>query len=99
MTSTHYGMDRLEREQLIASIGEGHVCASFIVDHGHKDGPEKHCITDNAIIIIYNAITEKMVTKLIARPGQIRRYYPEGNAPENLVRIAREHTWAGYNEY
>ena len=99
MTSAHYTADRIDRENLIAEIGEGNICASFIVDRGHKNGPEKHCITDNAIIIIYNAITEKMVTKLIARPGQIRRYYPDGDAPEYLVQIAREHTYAGYNEF
>lgn len=40
-----------------------------------------------------------MVTKLIARPGQIARYYlAEGRiAPQSIVDIAREHQKKGYN--
>ena len=100
IVSEHYKENRDGRETLISEvIGEGNVVDSFTVDRGHKDGPEIHFITDTGIIIIHNQISGKMVTKLIARPGQIRRYYlAEGReAPEDIVRIAKEHFKKGYN--
>ena len=72
---------------------------SFFVYRGHKDGPEIHSITDTGIIVIHNQKSGKMVTKLIARPGQIARYYlAEGRtAPQSIIDIAREHQKKGYN--
>lgn len=98
--SQHYKENRCNRETLISEvIREGNVVDSFVVDRGHKDGPEIHFITDTGIIVIHNQISGKMVTKLIARPGQIRRYYlAEGReVPEDIVRIAKEHFKKGYN--
>lgn len=99
MTTAHYTSERERREELIKKIGEGTSYAKFNVDRGHKDGPEIHVLTTTGIIIIYNAITKRLVTKLIARPGQIYRYYQDGNAPQNIVNIARQHTALGYNHY
>lgn len=81
-------------------IGEGNVIDNFVVDRGHKNGPEIHSITDTGIIIVHNQRSGKMVTKLIARPGQIRRYYEaEGRmAPQDILDIAKEHLRKGYNE-
>lgn len=98
MTSNHWTTDRIEREKLIERIGTGKVVAKFVVDKGHKNGPERHEITENGIIIVYNNRSNKLVTKLIARPNQIRRYYKDGKAPIELVRIAIEHQKLGYNE-
>ena len=40
-----------------------------------------------------------MNTKLIARPGQIKRYYNANETiPADLLRLAKEHTKARYNE-
>lgn len=76
MTSEHYNQDRDWREYLISTvIGEGNIVDSFVVDKGHRNGPEIHSVTDTGIIIIYNKKSGKMVTKLIARPGQVIRYY------------------------
>lgn len=70
MTSEHYNQDRDWREYLISTvIGEGNIVDSFVVDKGHRNGPEIHSVTDTGIIIIYNKKSGKMVTKLIARPG------------------------------
>lgn len=78
MTSTHYTYYRQNRTKSIRLIGgQGRLYTAFLVDRGHPDGPEIHSITDNAIIIIHNANTNKLVTQLIARPGQIRRYFSE----------------------
>jgi hypothetical protein len=97
--TAHYNLDRSNREALISKIGQGKVIKGFIVDRGHKDGKEAHMITDNAIIVIYNYNTKRLVTKLIARPGQIRRYYKGVNqvAPQWLLQKAYDHEKLGYN--
>lgn len=86
MNTRHYRRDRQDRENCIRRyIGYGTVIASFLVDRGHANGAEIHEITDTAIINIYNERTHRLVTKLIARPGQIRRYYEDGNAPQDVL--------------
>ena len=89
----HYNRERKRREEVIAEIGEGIDIDEFIVDRGHVNGAEVHVITSNAIIKIYNQTTKKLVTKLIARPQQIKRYYQaEGKRyPSEIVEIARAH--------
>lgn len=99
MTSRHYTEDRKTREELIQKIGTGFVVNSFVVDKGHKNGPERHEITSTGIIIVYNNRTNKMVTKLIARPNQIRRYYKENKAPKYIIAAALDHQKKGYNNF
>ena len=98
MISTHYLTDRENRERLIQSIGEGQTIASFIVDKGHPNGPERHEVTNTGIIVIYNALSNKLVTKLIARPNQIRRYFQDGKAPQDLIDLAKKHQACHYNK-
>ena len=97
-TSMHYTVDRAQREALIAQIGEGAIIATFTVDKGHPNGPELHSITDTGIIIIRNKRTKKLVTKLIARPGQIKRYF-KNRTPKvrELLKLAEEHKTLGFN--
>lgn len=99
MNSKHYTMDRKAREQVIRSIGEGNIVATFTVDRNHPNGAELHKITDTGIIIICNKRTNKMITKLIARPGQIRRYYKNGKAPKNLIEKAIDNTVKNHYNY
>ena len=94
MTSKHYTDDRKIREELIQKIGLGKEIGTFRVDKGHPNGAELHTVTDTGIIIIRNERTHKMVTKLIARPNQIKRY---GIEDKNLIEIARKHQILGYN--
>lgn len=65
----------------------------FFVDKGHPNGAEIHILTKNALIIVLNERTKKVCTILIARPGQIRRYYKAINEypPKYLIDIARKH--------
>ena len=98
--SIHYSEERQSRAWLITNvIGIGNVIDRFVWDKGHPNGAEIHCITDTGIIIIYNQRTGKMVTQLIARPQQIKRYYEkEGRkAPPHVVELAFEHQQKGYN--
>lgn len=99
--SNHHKNKRYKREKFIHKClcGDGKVIDSFIVDKGHKDGLEKHCVTDTGLIIIYNLETQKLVTKLIARKNQITRYYYniDKEPPASLLRLAEWHESMRYN--
>lgn len=101
MTSKHYKEERESREQIISTIiGYGKIVNSFRVDKGHPNGAEIHKISDTGIITIYNERTHKLITKLIARPNQIKRYYAYGKAPRNIVEKAYNNTVInGYNNF
>ena len=99
MNSRHYTKDRQNREAIITQIGEGTVIKEVVVDRGHRNGPEVHKITDTVLILVYNQRSGKLVTKLIARPAQILRYYKENEPkPTKVVELARVHTKLKYNE-
>ncbi len=99
MTSIHYTNDRREREALIQQIGYGYIVKTVVVDRGHRNGPEVHKISSTGIITVYNQRTMKMVTRLIARPGQISRYYERREEiPTGLLELAYEHLKMQYNE-
>lgn len=100
--SAHYKNERENRKQIIEEIGsapilsiDGKLCV-FKVDKGHRDGPEIHVITENAIIHIYNQYTRKYITSLIARPQQLLRYGVD--IPSEILKKAHEHMRKGYNE-
>ena len=100
MVSRHYQGQRSEREKFIDEhFGCGRLVDEFVVDRLHPHGAERHCLMDNGIIIIYNLNSGKLVTKLIAREGQIRRYYYGSgrNPPSYLIDLARQHQCLGYN--
>lgn len=99
-TTIHFDTDRQDRIDKISDlIGFGHVVRSFDYDRGHPNGPEIHTLTSTGIVIVRNARTKKIVTVLIARPGQIARLYKLVNEdpPKELMDIARQHMEAGYN--
>lgn len=98
--TTHYNFGRSNREQLIKNvIGVGNVIQSFEVDKGHQNGLEIHQITNTGIILIYNRKSRKLITKLIARPEQIARYFCDCDfaVPYYVLQIAMEHEQMGYN--
>lgn len=101
MVSKHYKAQRNERDKFIKEHlgGDGKVIDSFILDKGHIHGKEKHDVTENGIIVIYNAETNKLVTRLIAREWQIKRLYNNvgREPPQWLVDLARYHESLGYN--
>ena len=98
MDSRHYAEERRHREEIISRIGLGKELVTIEVDRNHPKGPELHTITSTGIIIIRNKRSHKIVTKLIARPGQIRRYFDEvPEIIEKVIQIARVHQEMGYN--
>ena len=97
--SVHYDTKRRRRKKTIIELGgEGEILDTFLIDKGHRCGPELHALTTTGIIIIYNARTKKVITNLIARPAQIRRYYESSgrNPPNELMQLAYEHWKAGF---
>lgn len=56
-------------------IGSGSIVASFVVDKAHINGYERHIIYDNGIILIVNERSKRIITVIIARPSQIKRYW------------------------
>ena len=98
MTSKHWERDRKNRKELIEAIGHGNTIKTVVVDRHHKNGPEIHEISDTGIITIFNQRTRKMITQLIARPGQIKRYFTENEIiPMELLDIARQHQKMRFN--
>ena len=99
----HHAYEGYERHSRIAkTLGEGMCVDAFVVDKGHPNGNEVHYLCDNGVIVVTNQRTGKVVTELIARPAQIRRYYEGLNEPfpsdlEYLLDLAMEHTRGGYN--
>lgn len=99
--SGHYAQERQTRDDLIQKvIGLGKIIDTFIVDRRHCNGAEVHSVTDTAIIIIQNQKTQKLVTELIARPGQLRRLYEKRGQqpPKWLIKKAYQNNSRGYNE-
>lgn len=101
MISQHYKNKRYQREKFIDKYlgGDGKVIDSFIINNLHPNGLERHDLTDNGVIIIYNVRTNKLVTKLIARSHQIIRYYHNcgKEPPLYLICLAKYHERCGYN--
>ena len=104
MVSNHYKTQREKRERFISKHfhSDGYIIDGFIVDKGHKNGAEVHSLTDNGLIIIHNLESGALVTKLIAREKQIKRYYKNPNREkppeyEGLLALARLNRSLGYN--
>ena len=97
----HWDTERFQREQVVLDLMEEneHIMKSFLVDKGHKNGKEIHCVTSSGLIFILNEKRfinkEKnpLITILIARKGQLTRLYHSCHlyVPEFLMRIAGEH--------
>ena len=83
--------------------GYGRDICSNVVDYGHRNGPERYVLTSNAIIKVYNAITGRHITDLIARPGQISDRLRDAlndlddDTYYGIMDLAREHERLGYN--
>lgn len=94
----HFTGERLDRHmRIVEDCGQGHQVCSFIVDKGHKHGHELHTLYSNGVIIVRNAKTKRVITELIAREGQIRRYFDAMNSGipievYPLIYKARENT-------
>ena len=83
------------------TVGFGHVVRQCLVDTGHSAGCEVHVLTSTGIVLVFNARSGKLVTVLVARPGQVARYYePFGeDVPDWLMNRAYENTCVRHLNY
>jgi hypothetical protein len=102
--TNHYKNKRCNREKFIQEhfSEDSKIVDEFIINRGHPNGLERHCVLNNGIVTIYNLNSGKLITKILARPQQIKRYYElSGKEPpleyENILRLAKEHNALRYN--
>ncbi len=83
---------------------QAEVDAVFLVDKGHKDGKELHCVTKRGIIFILNE--QKyinngygFITALIARPNQVKRLYRDVGmiCPKYILGFCNKYVDNGWN--
>lgn len=69
----HFANDMATRQYIVEHLigGFGKVVLTNVIDRGHIDGPERFELTDNGIINVYNDLTDRRITILIARVGQL----------------------------
>lgn len=91
--TTYHFMKRVNRIA-VSGLGMGTVVRGFIVDKGHENGLEEHYITSTGLIIVRNHRTHKAVTVLVARMGQIKRYFKAMHmfTPDKLLDVAYHNT-------
>ena len=103
--TAHISNERSYRETLINYLGgPGEVVLTNVIDRGHKNGPERFELTDKAIIYVYNNRSNRLVTILFARVGQL--YSRFGDKFETLPKsqqkaikdLCIEYQRLGYNE-
>lgn len=99
LTSHIQSAGRSHRKKYYEHLEKKRVVNIFWVDRGHKNGAELHVITEDSIILIFNEKTKKLCTVLIARPGQIERYYSaiHEETPTELIVRARLNKWIEEN--
>lgn len=100
--SGHLHYARHGRTTRIAeTVGFVHVVRQCLVDTGHSAGCEVHVLTSTGIVLVFNARSGKLVTVLVARPGQVARYYePFGeDVPDWLMNRAYENTCVRHLNY
>ena len=89
-------INNAQRENAIAEIGEGTVLR--IVEF--RDKGIALSITDTGVILMNNIRTHKLITKVIARPQQIKKLYAilQEEPPPALLRKAYKNNAARLNE-
>ena len=97
----HFSEERKGRLENIKKngISIGTPVSAFLCNTGHPNGNEVHTVTNSGLIFIENETTGKLVTVLIARPGQLYRYYHGVNkwVPKYLKDIAYDNELRDYN--
>lgn len=91
--TTHLMTDRQARFNFVRQLG-GNVLISYLVDRYHQHGPEVHTILDSGVVMIGNAKSKRLITALIARPEQLRRY---GITDPKLLALAASNVFNGLN--
>lgn len=108
----HMDAERKERIDLAVKLNQyildgkqAEVDAVFLIDKGHKDGKELHCVTKRGIIFILNESKyikheNSFITALIARPNQVKRLYNDVGlkASQDILDKCERNQIAGLNK-
>lgn len=103
--SDHAREDRVARFELVSKLDPNPtIDKAFIVDRGHRNGKEIHCVSEKGIIYILNLRKylkdyNSLVTVMIARPRQVTRLYEacDLSASESIINTCRYNQQMGYN--
>ena len=102
--SKHLDSERQQRNEFIEAnfdLSNKNIANVFCVNKGHKHGIELHTIYNSGIIKVINPVSRKIVTYLIARPQQIKRYYEKCRLKvkynESIIDVAYAHKLEGLN--
>lgn len=98
--TNHLTKERLERLHIALDLNQNsEFDKCFVVDKGHPNGPEIHCVTASGIIFIFNERTKFFITTLIARPNQVIRLYKECHlfTPQSIIEKCKYYVEKGLN--
>lgn len=105
METKHIVKDRPYREMLVNYLGgAGNVVLTNVIDRGHKNGAERFELTDKGIIYVYNDKSNRLITILFARVGQLySRFGDKFNTlpldmQKSIKKQCREYERLGYND-
>lgn len=92
--SYHYRTERVERNNNVLKVGEGKVVHTTVQFDPKRNREFIYEITDTAMLIVRACDRpELVITKMVARPSRIKRYWAD--APKALIELAVAHTRAG----
>lgn len=102
----HANFERLARLKLAGKLNAfSGIDKVFLVDKGHEDGKEIHCVSRRGIIFILNEqkfLHNKscLITVQIARTNQVLRLYKACNfyCPQRILQYTRFNEIMGYNK-
>lgn len=97
-SSYHYSKDRQVREKVINEmIGNGKIIKTTTMQEPNRSFPATYQISDTGIVTILDVSMTVIITKIIASPRQLRRYYQDEPLPDKLLQSAINNVRKGYN--
>lgn len=93
-TPSRHTQERMARQHVVEKL-RGQVHMSFIVDTDHPNGLEVHTVLTSGVVVIGNLESKKLITWLICRPGQLKRY---GISNKEIIKRSIQNTRMGLNK-
>jgi hypothetical protein len=87
-------LERMARQHVVETL-KGEVHMSFIVDTNHHNGLEVHTVLTSGVVVIGNLKGKRLITWLIARPNQLKRY---GIGNKDIITKSIQNTRMGLNQ-
>jgi hypothetical protein len=97
-TSYHYSKDRQVREKVITEmIGNGKIIKTVTMQEKNRSFPATYQISDTGIVTILDVSMTMIITRIVASPNRLRRYYQNEPLPEKLLKNAINNIRKGYD--